>query len=518
MVSAEVRLKALEEFNRALGNLLPLSDVVRLAVDKARMGTGAEAAELFLLDESTGQSCLVCHRGLYPQAFRQITRFPPGEGYPGLVATLREAIATDNLPRDPRYLRTQVKDRGFLTYFCLPLCIGDVLLGCLNVAARHGKGITPEDRQFLEGIGSPLSLALEAGRWQLAEALAHWQAKPGEAITLEEAAADALDTIATMCHASGAVLIFHPSQEGPQRLLGAWGVWREIQLPPAGLPKGCPALHYPRFSPCPEGDCPFSYGTSVCHPLHCGGERLGIFSVGYRERHPTEAFFLFPRVAPLLGVGLEKLRDYHLAQERGAGEERRRLVQELHDGVVQTLGLLRVRAEYLSRLVEQGGHGLAEALEEQARLAGDVIEELRRVLYSQPPVELERDGLVVSLHNLACKLAWAYQIPVQVKAHGMVEALTPGEQANLLRIAQEGLSNALRHSGARRVEVELSLEPSGCRLLVRDDGQGFDPRGSAGGMGLSSMEQRARSLGGMLVIDSAPGRGTTLQVWLPSRG
>lgn len=371
MVSESIRLQCLEEFTGALAGPPSPPELMGLAVEKALAGTGAEAAELFLVEESSGQSLLVCHRGLFPEAFHQITRFLPGEGYPGLVTARREVLATEDLARDRRYLRTRVKELGFRGYFCLPLFLGEQPMGCLNIATRQGGGATRADRAFLEGIGGGLSLAL--GK-----------------------------------------------------------------------------LHHPS-----------------------------------------------------------------LALEQAAAQERQRLARELHDGVIQSLGVLRVKAEYLSRLAEGGPERLREELYGLRRLAGEAVEELRRTLSSLPPTELKEKGLVACLQALARQLGEAYRVPVEVQAQGKEEAVPPQLQFHLLRFAQEALSNALRHSGAGKVAVELTLGPGGCGLRVRDDGRGFDPQGAPGGMGLSSMKERARSLGGQLLIHSTPGKGTALEVWLP---
>jgi signal transduction histidine kinase len=111
-------------------------------------------------------------------------------------------------------------------------------------------------------------------------------------------------------------------------------------------------------------------------------------------------------------------------------------------------------------------------------------------------------------------------VPVEVEVGEEVE-LDPDVEHQVLRIAQEAVTNALRHARAGRVTVSLSPVDSGAGVVLRvsDDGSGFDPEARAlraRRLGLTSMHERAASLGGTLTVDSAPGRGTTVELRLPA--
>src|SRR3712207_6806819 len=156
---------------------------------------------------------------------------------------------------------------------------------------------------------------------------------------------------------------------------------------------------------------------------------------------------------------------------------------------------------------------VAEAgdLDAVKRLTRTALAELRVVIHGLRPPELEVDGLVAALRHHVEVLRRAHHVDVRLSVHGVLK-LSSEKERDVLRLAQEALSNALRHAAASRVEVELGPEPAGrARLVIRDDGVGFDPTARslrARHLGLESMRERARRLGGRLTIESTPGAGT----------
>jgi signal transduction histidine kinase len=140
------------------------------------------------------------------------------------------------------------------------------------------------------------------------------------------------------------------------------------------------------------------------------------------------------------------------------------------------------------------------------------MEELRAVVFELRPGSLEREGLgtVLRKHVEVLRRVSGQAIDLRV---GEVPRLSGEAAAQVLRIAQEALGNAVRHSGARRITVRLDDR----RLVVADDGHGFDPSAVRGRrLGLTSMAERATELCARLDIDSAPGKGTTIRLELPA--
>jgi signal transduction histidine kinase len=208
----------------------------------------------------------------------------------------------------------------------------------------------------------------------------------------------------------------------------------------------------------------------------------------------------------LAGAGLEIRAYWHRLAEAAALEERRRVARELHDGVIQELALIEVQARELSR---QEGSATAAGL---AKAAERALDESRRAVSAL--TRASDEPLRVALAKAAEEVAAQHGAQVKLSL-ASVQDVTPETYEALVRIVREAIRNAVRHGGATTVEVEL-VDGPGLQLRVTDDGRGFDteaPR--AGGFGLVSMRDRARSLGGELRVSSHPGAGCKLEVILP---
>ncbi len=149
----------------------------------------------------------------------------------------------------------------------------------------------------------------------------------------------------------------------------------------------------------------------------------------------------------------------------------------------------------------------------------EVEVELRRLSHELRPTLLDHLGLVPALRELARGVSARSGIGVVVMDGAVGRLPTPVETA-LYRVAQEALTNAVRHSRATHVDVRLSLRPGAVHCLVSDNGVGFDPRGlhastGAPGLGLAGMAERLTPLSGSIRIDSSPGRGVKLDIHIP---
>jgi PAS domain S-box-containing protein len=204
-------------------------------------------------------------------------------------------------------------------------------------------------------------------------------------------------------------------------------------------------------------------------------------------------------------------------------EERRHIAIDLHDGPVQGLAMLGYKLARARVLLEAGETQPAVALvgECEADVAGE-IEALRRTLRDLRPLVLDQHGLEVALHDHANEVRErAGLASCRVTARLGGRRLDPSTETALFRVAQQALANVADHAGASRVEVLLERSATGEVLLrVADDGRGFDPThvqpaGPQLGFGLTSMRERAESVGGRLVIRTAPGAGTTVEVRVP---
>jgi PAS domain S-box-containing protein len=202
-------------------------------------------------------------------------------------------------------------------------------------------------------------------------------------------------------------------------------------------------------------------------------------------------------------------------------EERRRIAQEIHDGVVQDLAALRLRASLWYDWVQASpAQAQAELAELQAILDREIAE-IRRAIFALRPVALDEVGFFPALRQLAADFDNLYQFYVDLHIAGDEECLPSTLELPLFRIVQEALSNVSKHAQASLVWIGLNLtQDEAVRLAIRDNGLGFDPNGleetmQGGHLGLKQMRERVEKAGGTLVIDSQPGQGTEVRVVLP---
>jgi signal transduction histidine kinase len=216
-------------------------------------------------------------------------------------------------------------------------------------------------------------------------------------------------------------------------------------------------------------------------------------------------------------IALTNARLYERSRELTIAQERSRLAHELHDAVSQKLFSLRLTAQAATALVDRDPVRAKRELQQVAALAAEAADELRAAVIELRPAALDEDGLVATLRTQAQVLDRAHSARVTFTARG-VRALPAAQEEAMLRVAQEALHNALRHAGAAHVDVTLERRGGGAVLRVTDDGGGFDPktvRRAGRHLGLVSMRDRASGVGGTLTVESAPGKGTTIEMEAP---
>lgn len=271
----------------------------------------------------------------------------------------------------------------------------------------------------------------------------------------------------------------------------------------------------PRFWGWPPGHPELTDVLGV--PISEGSKVLGfIFAAskaepgGFTERDER----LLGLFASHAAIALTNARLYERGRELSVLQERARLARELHDAVAQKLFSVRVKARAAAVLVDRDpGRAVAE-LDSVADLAGQAHAELRAVIDGLAPPELAAGGLPGSIRGYAQLAARTYGRQVVVRT-GDVPALERASETVVYRVAQEAVTNALRHTAAGAVTVMLSARPHQVILEVSDTGPGFDVTASQSGLGLASMRERAGSVGGRLAITSAPGRGTRIRLSVP---
>ncbi|HEY2587707.1 MAG TPA: sensor histidine kinase [Tepidisphaeraceae bacterium] len=200
---------------------------------------------------------------------------------------------------------------------------------------------------------------------------------------------------------------------------------------------------------------------------------------------------------------------------RAVLRERARLAVELHDVIAQNFQHILLQLDAARGALGPGaglaGRHVADA-EERLQACWD---ELRGCIHSMTPTALVRGNLVAALARHVAMLSEAAPAAIAFEVCGTPSPLSGDVESQLLPIAQEAVTNALRHSGATRIAIELAFDADALRLTVTDNGEGFDVRRAAEGFGLSGMRERADRIGAELAIESERGLGTEVRVSVP---
>jgi signal transduction histidine kinase len=197
--------------------------------------------------------------------------------------------------------------------------------------------------------------------------------------------------------------------------------------------------------------------------------------------------------------------------------ERQYISRELHDETGQALTSLMLRLGLLERDL-QSGLPVAGRVAELKRTVDEVLEGLHGLASDLRPASLDHVGLVPALRQYTERLAERHHLVVDFSAIGLQEErLPPPIEITIYRIVQEALVNVVRHAQATHADVIIERRADHVRILIEDNGVGFEPTRAleSGRLGLLGIRERAETLGGQLVIDSVPGTGTTLLVEVP---
>ena len=268
-----------------------------------------------------------------------------------------------------------------------------------------------------------------------------------------------------------------------------------------------------------------SQGTvgTVVYPMMFGGRSVGFLAMSFRRNaEELTRSELLVALAQQATLAVQLTRLAYSAKEAAVLMERTRIGQEIHDGLAQAFTgiLLQLGAVEEFPSCRKRGSELAVTLSRIRELARDGLAEARRSVMALRLDQTRRAGLELALRQLAERSTVPGGVTCTFEGGGIPTGLKPEHEHELLRIAQEAVSNAVRHARPHTVSITMTEESGQWTLAVADDGMGMEqsPELSARqGFGLSSMRQRASAIGGDWRIESAPGRGTRVSVRMMKR-
>jgi signal transduction histidine kinase len=279
-----------------------------------------------------------------------------------------------------------------------------------------------------------------------------------------------------------------------------------------------------------------SVRSILCAPLMVKGAMIGVLKI-YNKNDPSGFTLEDQRLLGILAAQSAQVVENARISERaqrlqrefsgrliGSQErERKRIAAELHDSVGQNLLVIKNRA-YLAMESCPEHHPSVRELQVISSISLQTIDEVREIAYNLHPHKLDRLGLTKAIQSIVTRMSGSSTVKFSSEVDA-IDCLFPKEtEVHFFRIVQEGMSNAVRHAKPNSVALHITREPRTVRIMIRDDGCGFDldelnnddNRGK--GFGLRGMEERARLCDGEFSIYSAPGSGTTLVISIPYEG
>lgn len=555
---------------------LDLEAMLQVAVESIHSQLRYPDVALLIVDPGDQETLVLQARhGAYsafvPKGYRQTIH----QGVIGRAARTRRRILIGNVRDEAEYLPIPGAPR-ILSELAVPILIGDRLLGVLNVESE--TAIPEEDAVGFEIVAEQLAIAIDNAklldemRQKLDETrLLHETSQRISTASDVEGVIDAyLEQVAARGRYACNVVLYHFDERGQRFALDVLGRW----TPQAGLSH--PGDRHPYIPD--DLDPILDAGQTVTFadvttdpgvpealraiqarsgrpaialiPLMVRDQRIGSVVLSHSAPMIWEEDDLRPYqvTAAQLATAIDSRRQQqlllHRSQRVAVLEERQRLARELHDSVTQLIFSITLIAQSIGpawgRSPEEGEKRVQRVLE----LSRVALAEMRALLFELKPPEVS--GAAPAADEApppGILRLWKNGLVAALRAH--IEALPADElhitfgaetysaqpsavEETLYRVAQEALSNVIRHANARRVLIELGADAANVSLTISDDGSGFPSidvdlerrQGEANthsGLGLRTMRERAEGLGGTLKVHSTPGRGTKVVLRIPRK-
>lgn len=248
-------------------------------------------------------------------------------------------------------------------------------------------------------------------------------------------------------------------------------------------------------------------------PLFADDVCVGALSINRHEQRSfsSEEILLAESLSQQIMLMMTISRLTSSNRQHAVAQERNRMAQEIHDSLAQGFTGIIAQLEAAQDMVEDDPDESIDHMQRAQHLARHSLQEARRSVMALRPRLLEEQSLPDALRVLVQQMDYG-EVAFEAQIEAELPTLRPDVEHHLLRIAQEGLQNAVRHSQAQKINLQLLSASEKLRLVIRDDGVGFAPDHLNSGFGLVSMAQRAESIDAQLQIESVPNGGTQIQV------
>lgn len=545
---ADPRTGALLEAGIRLAAEPSLEEILRTLLESARRLLDSRYAALGVLDPSGTGIERFLTAGIDPAGAARIGEPPTGRGVLGVLLTDRRTLRLDRISDDPRSCGFPPGHPEMTSFLGSPIVHGDMVFGNVYLAEKRGGPFTEEDERILEVLAAQAAAAISSAR-----RLEEERFRVVELERLQRTVRDIQEVLARGMSEERGLEELLPSVIG--HTLSVRGVEyaciaiaedgelavRVAEAPvrrgltvgertPADLDAFAAALR--RAARCPVEVVGLRVAGALVGALAAAGEEVS--EDGVRAMLTAVGNQLAMAVANGRAIAAERERAHAAvalqlarANERATAEgfrraiqaqesERARIARELHDEAGQVLTAVSLHLRILEDVDVDPGHrelltDLRKEVVEAANHLHDLITDLR-------PAALREHGLASAIAQQAMRTSGATGIQADVSVDALPDGLPEETQVAIFRVVQEALTNVARHSGAAAFSVTAATEGDQLRVVVEDDGRGFDPEADTSRHGLSGIRERVALLGGRLHVDSSPGRGAAVIVELDLTG
>lgn len=527
------RMASLVDAGLALGQELTLDALLTRIVQSAREVLGARYAALGVLDAAhTGLAAFVT-AGLTEEERAAIGDLPRGRGLLGVLIRDARPLRLERMSDDPRSVGFPPHHPPMESFLGVPVTLRGEVFGNLYLTDKAGGPFTADDEHMAATFASQAAVAVDNVRRYEAE-----RRRADELESVQEVARVALATLDLDAllplvarrarRLVGADTIGVALLDGPEFVFryahGIDALGLEGSRAPVDFEALADSLRASLGVPAVE----------VCALEVSGAVEGALVAVGWHPfdddaRRLLETFSSQVAVALVnaRAVAAERehirevaRREAAVAQERAEAEglrraieaqeaERTRIARELHDEAGQVLTALSLHLRTLEEDVDS--EEIRARIAQLRRSVSEASTGIRELAVRLRPPALAEHGLADAIEEQAAQLR-ATGIPVEVDLRGIGEDLAEDVQTVLFRVVQEALTNVARHSRATNVSIVASAHHGRLRLVVEDDGVGFDPTTPTGRLGLAGIRERVEMIGGGLRIESSPGAGTAVVV------
>jgi two-component system sensor histidine kinase DevS len=530
LVSAQQRMQGLLNAVVALAEDLSLEAVLHRVVDSARHLVDAEFGALGVIGSDRGLSHFITV-GIEEDLAHQIGPLPTGHGVLGLLIRDPKPLRLHDLGQHPDAYGFPRHHPPMKSFLGVPIRVRDVVFGNLYLTQKKGGGdFTDEDEELAEALAAAAGVAIENARlYDDARRRTAWlqacmdvTGKMGDA----EAPGDqngGLDMIAARAlqesGSSLALILVPEGTSGLFRIAGAAGgtaaEWAGRLLPfdsgeiDAVLSTGQAAV-IEDASTALGGALVPDGGQLLVIDLSARGTNYGLLVLvrehvaGRFSKTDVEMGSVF---GSHVALALELARAHRMREQLAVFTDRDRIARDLHDLVIQRLFAAGLSVQSLRRLITSEAG--ASTLQNVTAELDETIRELRNTIYSLNDSALEQGLLSSRVLQAVRTAAQSLRFVPRLTLTGPIDAIRDEETAsNILAVVTEGLSNAVRHSGADAIRVSVSVDEGFVYVRVQDNGAGFSVR--TPGNGMTNMQHRASMLGGTFEVSSSPETGTAL--------